>query len=185
MMANPKIMSSTGKFFIVTAIACAVLLIGGIALLRSPRPAESPKTAAETSAQIPAASAQAAIVRQSAVAPAQVAPAETTLAAESLPPLSPKAASVPDKYLLNLSARVDLPHAGLRPPDKARWSRSIRVAEQLLQGPCDCAQRNWLNHFVAAGNLALTGSVADYQKELALLVTLARNDSQPIASNSR
>ncbi|MBA3961906.1 MAG: hypothetical protein H0X40_08400 [Chthoniobacterales bacterium] len=178
-------MSNTGKFFIVTAIACAVLLIGGVAFLRSPRPAVAPKSAAEISPQIPAASAQAAIVRQSAAAPAQAAPVETTLVAESLPPLSPKATSVPDKYLLNLSSTVDLPHAGLRPPDKARWAQSIRVAEQLLQGPCDCEQRNWLNHFVAAGNLALTGSVEDYQKELALLVTLARNDSQPIASNSR
>ena len=175
-------MSNTGKYFI--AAACAVLVLGVLTLLRSPRPPLGTSMATEPSSQTSASKVSAAVVRQPAPAFSQSDPVESVVA-ESLPPLSPKAASVPDKYLLNLSARVDLPHAGARPPDKSRWSLSIPVAEQLLQGPCDCEQRNWLNHFIATGNLALTGSVADYQKELALLVTLARNDSQPIASNSR
>ena len=179
-------MGSTGKYLIISTVACAALLLAGLAL-RTRGPASSRKVAEQTPAQTSPEISSPAFVRQNgtSIAPAQTAPADLALVVETLPPLSPKAASVPDKYLVNLSAMVDLPHAISRPPDKARWAQSIHVAEQLLQGACDCEQRNWLSHFVEVGNLALTGSVEEYHKALAILVTLARNDSQPIASNAR
>ena len=88
---------------------------------------------------------------------------------------------MPDEDLLQLSALVDLPNTPDHPADQALWKKATPIAEKLLKGPCDCEQRNWLNHFVEMGNAAQTGSEDQYKEDAKLMATLGRNDSQAIA----
>ena len=95
-----------------------------------------------------------------------------------VPPLPVGATKVPDGHLLKLSAMVNLTNAEERHIDKDQWSRAVPIARRLVQGPCDCEQRNWLNHFIAMGDSALAGSDADYYKLAGLMRKMARNDQQ-------
>ncbi len=95
-----------------------------------------------------------------------------------IPPLPANAASVPDADLLKLSAMVNLPNADERHIDKNQWAAAVPIAEQLVQGPCDCEQRNWLNHFIEMGNDASPGSDDAYYKLAVLMRKMARNDQQ-------
>ena len=95
-----------------------------------------------------------------------------------IPPLPANAANVPDEDLLRLSASVGLANAPDRSIDKERWARVMPVAEKLVQGPCDCEQRNWLNHFIAMGEAARNGADEQYYQLAGLMVKLARNDQQ-------
>ena len=107
-----------------------------------------------------------------------------TSGGESIPPLPPlpsDATSIPDVYLVHLSAMVDLSQAGVHRPDKSRWQRAIPVAEQLIRGPCDCAQRNWLTRFIEMGNFALSNSETEYYDYATLLAGLGRNDEEALA----
>ena len=90
-------------------------------------------------------------------------------------------AMVSDQALLRLSGMVNLANAMNEPPNEAEWQQALPIAEKLLVSPCDCAQRNWLNHFVAMGNHALHGSEDEYKKSAQLIVTLGRNNDQAVA----
>ena len=181
-------MGNAGKYLLVT-IACIALLIAGRALFERPRDVQASPAPAQTVAAVPMAHAQPAVARQNpgpAPGTTQVAPISAPVVhARTIPLLPPHATSVPDEDLLILTALVDLPNATAHQPDKAKWKQAITAAEQLMQGPCDCEQRNWLSHFVEMGNFALAGSETEYRRDAALLATLARNDRQPIASNAR
>ena len=95
-----------------------------------------------------------------------------------IPPLPANATSVPDADLLKLSAMVNLPNAEERRIDKEQWGRALPIARQLVQGPCDCEQRNWLNHYIEMGENALAGSNDAYFKLAILMQKMARNDKQ-------
>ncbi len=95
------------------------------------------------------------------------------------------ATAVPDEALLQLSKLVDLAHATTRPPDKQRWAQAVPVASKLMEGPCDCDQRNWLKHFVKMGNDALSNSDTDYMVEAGLLSTIRRSDTQHSSDTSK
>ncbi len=95
-----------------------------------------------------------------------------------IPPLPANAVSVPDADLLKLSAMVNLPNADERRINKEQWALAVPIAKQLVQGPCDCEQRNWLNHYIELGNDALTGSDDAYYNLAVLMHKMARNDRQ-------
>ena len=103
------------------------------------------------------------------------------LTVASIAPLPANATSVPDSYLLQLSTLVDLDNARDQRPNKNRWMQAIPAAGKLLEGPCDCEQRNWLTHFVEMGNFALSNSDNEYHELAALMTGLGRNNNQAIA----
>ena len=109
----------------------------------------------------------------------------TSFATDPIAPLPANAASIPDEDLLKLSAMIDLASARDRDPDKKRWAQALPIAQMLLQGPCDCEQRNWLNHFVEAGNDALTDATDRFHEHVWLVSNLARNDSQAMAMSHK
>lgn len=132
------------------------------------------------SAVIPTAQAPAPVALP-AVPVAQVVaqPAFPAVPAGASPVVMPAAgAAVPDDALLQLASLVNLAGATTQPPDKTRWAQAVPVASKLMEAPCDCDQRNWLKHFVAMGNDALTDSSADYLAEAQLIPTLRRYDTQ-------
>ena len=104
---------------------------------------------------------------------------------QAIAPLPANATAVPDEDLLKLSGMVRLANARYARPDKARWSQAVPIAQQLLTGPCDCEQRNWLNHFIAMGNDAIANSDNQYHEEAQLLATLGRNDQDAMARQHR
>ena len=94
---------------------------------------------------------------------------------EALPANAPM---IPEKYIDQLSQAVNLAAAPVQPPDKAEWTRALPYAQKLMDGPCDCAQKVWLKHFIEMGNYALADSSSDYHQTASLLVTLGRNDDE-------
>ena len=66
-------------------------------------------------------------------------------------------------------------------PNKKAWQEALPIARKLLEYPCDCAQRNWLSHFVKLGDRALNGSEQEYNASAQVLVTLGRNNEQAVA----
>ena len=78
-------------------------------------------------------------------------------------PLPANATYVPDGNLQQLSVMVNLAEATVQAPDKKQWTEAVAVAQKLMEGPCDCAQRVWLKNFIAMGNYALSGSTSQYQ----------------------
>ena len=89
--------------------------------------------------------------------------------------------TVPDEALLRLCALVNVANSMNEPPDKQQWRDALPIAQKLLVYPCDCAQRNWLSHFVETGTDALQGSEQDYHASAQVLVTLGRNNAQAVA----
>ena len=89
--------------------------------------------------------------------------------------------TVPDQALLKLCAMVNIANAVNEAPDKNKWQEALPIAEKLLDYPCDCAQRNWLSHFVELGNDALHGSEQEYNTAAQVLTTLGRNNAQAVA----
>jgi hypothetical protein len=79
--------------------------------------------------------------------------------------------------LNNLADGVKLDDGALQNIDKAEWAKELPNAENLLQGICDCEQRNWLNRFVQTANDALAGS-SDYYTSVQILDQLPRNDTE-------
>ena len=106
-------------------------------------------------------------------------------AAITLTALPADATAVPDETLLQLSNLVDLAHATTRPPNKQRWAQAVPVASKLMEGPCDCDQRNWLKHFVKMGNDVFSNSDTDYMAEAGLLSTIRRSDTQHSSGTSK
>ena len=95
-----------------------------------------------------------------------------------LEPLPANARTIPDHYLEELSAAVNLAGAREQPPDKGVWTEALPVAQKLMDGPCDCAQKVWLKHFIEMGNYALTDATRQYHETAGLMATLGRNDEQ-------
>ena len=105
--------------------------------------------------------------------------------ADAIAPLPANATSIPDEDLLRLAGMVDLAGASDHRPDKVRWTQALAAAEKLQAGPCDCEQRNWLNHFVEMGNYALSGADEGYAQSARLMATLGRNDRDAMAISHR
>jgi hypothetical protein len=95
------------------------------------------------------------------------------------PQISPPGAvaTVQDSDLQKLADAVKLGRTNTGDVGKDVWAREVPVAQKLLQGLCDCDQRNWLKHFVETGNQAVSGSEQYYQS-VQILATLRRNDRQ-------
>lgn len=113
---------------------------------------------------------------------------ETTSArpdVEQSNPLPANATSVPDANLLQLGRMVNLASARDQQPDKNQWTRAVSVAEKLLEGPCDCAQRVWLKHFVEMGNYAISDSNGEYHETAMLMATLGRNNREAMALSQK
>jgi hypothetical protein len=127
------------------------------------------------------------------IAPISAAPesvAETTPEPEqlratppSLRPNSPMQSSViatgytvQDSDIGQLAAAVKLGGPAMGVVGKEVWARETPVAEKLLEGLCDCDQRNWLNHFVETGHEAISGS-GNYYQSIQLLATLRRSNA--------
>ena len=176
-------MTPTHKRFLSGALVGAGLF-GAIVLavelpdhLRSASHARSSAVAAKAEQRTIVSNAQSSFATQVAQSSPEV--------IEPMAPLPADAVSIPDSYLLGLSSMVDLPNARDRRPDLNRWKHAIPVAEKLLEGPCDCEQRNWLTHFVEMGNSALTNAQSDYSDNATLMASLGRNDAQAMALRER
>jgi hypothetical protein len=89
-------------------------------------------------------------------------------------PSPASAMAVQDSDIAQLAAAVNLGSASAG-VSKDVWARETPVAQKLLNGLCDCDQRNWLNHFVETGNEALSGS-ENYDKSVQVLATLRRSN---------
>ena len=142
--------------------------------------AASSTTANQTSAPVstPVQVVAPAEVNRNSPKPTATPASPTATATVTLTALPADATSVPDDALSQLSNLVDLKHAATQPPDKQRWAQAIPAASKLMEGPCDCDQRNWLKHFVKMGNAAFSDSHTDYSEEAQLLSTIRRNDTQ-------
>ena len=79
-----------------------------------------------------------------------------------------------DNYLLNLEGMTDVANARYGTPDAAAWARALPIARVLEQGMCDCAQRNWLNQFIALGESGLAGDRAKYHAQGEVMATIGR-----------
>jgi hypothetical protein len=160
-------------------LALAALAFAGMGVfhaLRAPEPAPA-------AAQSLAPQAQSIPVAPQVQSAPMVQPAPVVAAASlrPLPDVPANAVAVPDKNLLQLAKMVDLPNAAGHPADKPQWAQAASAARKLLGGPCDCDQRNWLNHFVETASYALSGSSAEYDDSAKLLSTLGRNNDQSAA----
>jgi hypothetical protein len=91
----------------------------------------------------------------------------------------PLANAVNTTDLSNLAAAVHLKSATLADIDKNQWKTALPKAKQLLNGACDCEERNWLNHFVETGNEALS-SDKEYEPSAKFLLTLPKNDEEAV-----
>jgi hypothetical protein len=61
--------------------------------------------------------------------------------------------------------------------NKEKWTKAIPIAQKLADQSADCEQRNWLNQFVAVGNMGLEGS-PDFQKYAPVLATMYRDNME-------
>ena len=80
---------------------------------------------------------------------------------------------------------VNLAGARDQTPDKNQWTQALPIAQKLMDGPCDCAQKVWLKHFIEMGNYALTDSIDQYRETGGLMATLGRNDTQAMALSKK
>jgi hypothetical protein len=94
---------------------------------------------------------------------------------------APTGIPVTDADINQLAAAVKLGAQGTGDVGKNVWARETPVAEKLLNGMCDCDQRNWLNHFVETGKEAVSGS-ENYFHSVQLLSALHRSDKDLTAN---
>ena len=87
-----------------------------------------------------------------------------------------------DNYLLNLEDMVDVANARYGTPDKERWRHALPVARVLEEGMCDCAQRNWLNQFIALGEAGLSEDLAAYHQQGETMASIGRRNDDPVVS---
>ena len=178
---------------VAVVLALLVLSAAGVAAIavnrtkqssRHPAEAVVPTTTGRESTPVAVAVPTTAPIVANTTAPAPTAgPAKpVTTVAATLTPLPANATAVPDDALLQLSNLVDLIHATTQPPDKQRWAQAVPAASKLMEGPCDCDQRNWLKHFVRMGNDALGDSPTEFAEEAQLLSTLRRNDTMTVSA---
>ncbi len=129
---------------------------------------ESPGASSQVASTTPAGSS--APQQPVAVAPA---PDSSNAASQSAPPSTGVVVQKSD--IDQLAAAVKLGTTNTPAVGKEVWARETPVAEKLLNGLCDCDQRNWLIHFVQTGKEAVNGS-ENYHKSVQFLATLRRND---------
>jgi hypothetical protein len=86
------------------------------------------------------------------------------------------AVTVQDSDIAQLASAVKLGTPTAGSISKEVWARETPVAEKLLNGLCDCDQRNWLKHFVQTGNEAISGS-ENYYQSVQVLGTLRRSNA--------
>jgi hypothetical protein len=170
-MSNRFILGISLAFF-------AVLIAGfvaavGITNMPAPTPA-TPQTVATAPAPAPepVAVEPAAPDASLKLSPPAILPVVPTIQAV---PLQPTGILVNNSDLDQLAAAVNLDRAGAGGVSKEVWIRETPVAEKLLQGLCDCDQRNWLKHFVKTGDYAIAGS-EDYYSSVQLLAQMRRSD---------
>ena len=87
-----------------------------------------------------------------------------------------------DNYLLKLEGMVDLANARYGTPDRENWQQALPVAKVLEEGMCDCAQRNWLNQFIATGEAGLAGDMAAYHQQGETMAGIGRHNGDPVVS---
>jgi hypothetical protein len=89
--------------------------------------------------------------------------------------------AVQDSDINQLAEAVKLGESAAGDVGKEVWVRETPIAEKLLQGLCDCDQRNWLKHFIETGHEAIDGS-EQYYPSVQLLATL-RHSNADLAKN--
>ncbi len=158
----------------------AVLALGIAAVIGVSAVNDSPSVAREPAPVIPLAAAPPSVpVAETIPEPAQPMADAPSLRA---PPSSPNLAfgtgyTVQDSDIGRLAAAVKLGgSAAGGDVGKEVWARETPIAEKLLQGLCDCDQRNWLKHFVETGHEAVNGS-EDYPRSVEQLATLRRSNA--------
>ena len=169
-------MRKTTKFLVTAAVVvlCAAALLAARQRVSTTVPTpRSPSVQTQAAATPP--------VPLGAGTPSQAVTLSASDEANTISSLPPDATSVPDAALLKLSTMVNLPNAEERRIDKEQWNRALPIAQKLVQGPCDCEQRNWLNQFIRMGNDALTEDHEDYFRLAAVMRKTARNDQQLVS----
>ncbi len=164
-----------------TALGAGALCAGALALAWT---VHDQRTATETKARVPAPQRQPTPLP----APALTSPeqqvfvtldpggkeAVTTFLARTPGPL--------DNYLLKLEGMVNLANARYGTPDREDWQQALPVAQVLEQGMCDCAQRNWLNQFIATGEAGLAGDLTAYHQQGETMAGIGRHNGDPVVS---
>jgi hypothetical protein len=112
-----------------------------------------------------------------ALAPEAAAPSSGGLA---LAPVSSQPTGIPvtSDDINRLAVAVNLGSENTGDVRREVWAKETPVAEQLLNGMCDCDQRNWLKHFVETGKEAVSGS-ENYHQSIQTLATLRRGNPDP------
>ena len=177
-------MTRMEKCFVGLGVCTTTLLAAGFGIVAFQRSdnGKSDKTVAQSAPVLNASqdqsrnSSQGAVVQSIAKAPPVV---------PALAPLPANATFIPDEYLERLSTMVNLAGARDHAPDKTLWAQALPVAQKLMDGPCDCAQKVWLKHFIEMGDFALSDSATQYHETANLISTLGRNDAQAMALSKK
>jgi hypothetical protein len=172
-------MTKMDKCLAGVGIASLALLVFGLAAVKSPDSSKVLEMPLQT-VSAPVHQRVSGFVPGPPVQSAQQVSASSPVVAENNP-LPANATSIPDDRLLHLSTLVNLAGARDQQPEKNQWTQALPVAQKLLDGPCDCAQRIWLKHFVEMGNYALSDSTGQYHETAKLMATLGRNDGEAMA----
>jgi hypothetical protein len=172
-MANRFFLIVAGAFLVVFAVGVAAVV--GITSMTD----HANVAAEEVATKMPA--------PEAAPAPLPL-PASTPIRPSGEQPATPPVASagtvVGMDDINRLASAVHLGDASAG-VSKDVWATQLPVAQRLLDGMCDCDQRNWLNHFVQAGQEAVAGSQHYYQS-IQVLAKLRRGNSDlASASGSR
>jgi len=105
----------------------------------------------------------------------------TTTSLLAAPPaassMSPSGVQVTPRDQEKLAQMVGLTDSPNQPLNKEKWKKALPIAEKLVNQSADCEQRNWLNQFIAVGNMALEES-PDYEKFALALATMYRDDRE-------
>jgi hypothetical protein len=165
---NFNAVTKTEKSLIAAGLVASALLLLAIAAVNIPGARKNSE---------PAPAPEQKVAQKEVLLPNQTAPAQQV----AIAPIPPGATSIPDQDLILLSEMVGLPAARDTAPDKTQWRKAIAIADKLLQGPCDCGQRNWLTHFVETGNYALSDAKDQFHASAEVVASLARNDKQEMA----
>jgi hypothetical protein len=167
----------SNKFLIGLGLAFALVFLGAIAAVVGITSATDRVIMVDDSP--PARPAGSASVADSAPAPAPLAASVDVRpwpAAGATPASAAAVAvTVDDSDLAALAAAVKLGASSTGDVSRDVWAQQLPVAQRLLKGMCDCDQRNWLVHFVQAGQEALSGS-SHFPESIQLLTTLRRGN---------
>jgi hypothetical protein len=156
----------------------AVLAFGVAAVVGVTAMSESAGTSSQTITS-------ASVVTTADPTPAAAPALQPRVAADPTPraasPALPNAAhdtgvTVQDSDIAQLADAVKLGRTNSGAVSKEVWVRETPIAQRLLNGLCDCDQRNWLKHFVQTGNEAINGS-ENYYQSVQLLATLRRSNA--------